>query len=85
MVGTGMSKDFAGSGLRLGCIYVRNKELAHALVSLTRFHWVGGPSQKIATLILEDEKFVENFFERSRHALAEANKACRARLEEAKI
>ena len=84
-IATGMSKDFAGGGLRLGCIYIRNKELARAMNSFTQFHWAGGPSQAIATLILENEDWLENFLEQSRTALAAANKTCRSRLEDAKI
>ena len=78
----GMSKDTAAGGIRLGCLYTRNKELMHASQTITQFHWSGGASEKIATLMLEDEKWMDNFLELSRTRLAERNKLVRDMLDE---
>jgi len=81
----GLSKDFAAGGLRLGCIYIQNKELLRAMSSMAVFHWPAGPSEKIALTMLEDEEWLTRFFEESREALAEANRFSRNLLDEAGV
>ena len=80
-----MSKDFAAGGTRIGCIYLRNKELAHAIDSITQFHWSGGPSQQIATIILEDEGWLEQYQATARSRLAARNRLTRQLLDEAGV
>lgn len=82
---SGLSKDFAAGGLRLGCIYLQNKELSRAIASIAQFHWPGGPSQQIATALLEDEKWLSNFLEESRRELSAANQYTKSLLDQAGI
>ncbi|KAL9125967.1 MAG: hypothetical protein Q9217_004911 [Psora testacea] len=77
----GMSKDTAAGGIRLGCLYTRCKKLMQALQTITMFHWSGNPNEKIATLMLEDEKWMDNFLHLSRSLLAERNKMVRKMLD----
>lgn len=82
---TGMSKDFGSGGARLGCIYIRNKELMRAMGACTQFHWSGGPNQAIGTLILESEEWLNNFLSMARKRLSERNKLTRELLDDAGI
>ena len=66
----GMSKDLAGGGLRLGCIYSRNQEVLRAMSVLGPFHWSNSGSERLATLMLEDVEWMDGFLERSRERLA---------------
>ena len=61
----GLSKDFASSGLRVGFLYTRNAELLQAVSALALFGWTGGPSQRTGIKILEDQKWLDGFFQRS--------------------
>lgn len=81
----GMSKDFAAGGLRLGVMYVRNKELMRAVSSITQFAWSGNPNQDIAATILEDEKWLPAFIETGRQRLAARNKLTRRLLDDAGV
>ncbi len=81
----GISKDLGAGGLRLGCIYIRNKELMRAMSSIAQFHWSGGPSQEIATLMLDDVVWLDSFLQLGREKLASANKLTRKILEDAGI
>lgn len=78
----GMSKDFAAGGLRLGCMVIRNKQLMRAMSAITQFHWSGGPGEVIATTILEDEKWLENFLKLGRERLSDRNVLTRKLLED---
>lgn len=78
----GMSKDTAASGLRLGVIHTLNPELLRALAALSAFHWSGSPSERVAILMLEDEKWMTEFLNRSRERLASRNKLVRQILDE---
>lgn len=77
-----MSKDFAAGGLRLGCMLIKNKELMRAMSAICQFHWSGGPSQEIATTILEDEKWLDGFLKLGRERLAARNKLTRQLLDD---
>ncbi len=81
----GFSKDLGAGGLRLGCMYIRSKELMRAMSSIAQFHWSGGPSQEIATLMLEDVEWLDSFLRLGRERLASANKLTRKFLEDAGI
>ncbi|KAI9654444.1 MAG: hypothetical protein M1831_005410 [Alyxoria varia] len=81
----GMSKDFAAGGVRMGCIYLENKELLDAMSAISQFHWPGGPSQEIATSILEDGAWLDHFLQLSRERLSERNKQTRRILDDAGI
>ncbi|KAL9057920.1 MAG: hypothetical protein Q9162_002047 [Coniocarpon cinnabarinum] len=81
----GLSKDFAGGGLRIGCIYLRNEELNRAMSAISQFHWSGGPSQEIATTILEDEDFLDRYQRLAKERLASRNKMARRYLDTAGI
>lgn len=81
----GMSKDFASGGVRLGCIYSRNKQLIRAMGAMSQFHWIAGPSELLATLMLEDEKWMDGFLALSKQRLAERSALTRQLLDELDI
>lgn len=81
----GLSKDFAAGGTRLGCVHIQNKELMRAMSSITQFHWSGGPSQDIATTMLEDEQWLPAYLARARDRLSSRNKLTRKILDSAGI
>lgn len=78
----GFSKDFGAGGIRLGCMYIRNKELMQAMEAITQFHWSGALNDGVAASMLEDEEWMTNFFDKSRSALADHNKITRQILDE---
>lgn len=78
----GMSKDYAASGIRIGCVYTRNKTLLQALKALGTFQWPGTANEKVAILILEDEQWLSKFLQLSRERLAAGNKLVRKILED---
>ncbi|TLD29369.1 putative classes I and II family [Venturia nashicola] len=81
----GMSKDFAGAGLRLGCLISRSPDVHAAVRPITRF---GAPSEfsmALATQVLSDASFVKSFFESSSKRLGAAYARTTALLDEAKI
>lgn len=71
-----MSKDFAAGGLRLGCLYLRNKALMEAVSAVSQFSWSGPLSQLFATQMLEDEEWKSGFLERSKRVLKERYEKC---------
>ncbi|KAI7156417.1 PLP-dependent transferase [Hortaea werneckii] len=78
----GLSKDFAAGGLRIGCLYTRNRELWRAISAMSQFSWIPVASELLASQLLEDDAWLEGFFARSREKLGEGNKLARALLEE---
>ncbi|EAL85010.1 aminotransferase, classes I and II family [Aspergillus fumigatus Af293] len=70
----GMSKDFAASGLRLGCLISRNKRFLQAVLSMS-----------IAAAVLEDQGFVESFLQKSRRLLRSQRDLAARALDEAGI
>ena len=66
----GMSKDTAAGGLRLGCIYSRNRTLIRAMKNMTQFHWSGIANEKLAIAMLEDEKWMDGFLRKSQERLS---------------
>lgn len=81
----GMSKDMACGGLRLGCIYSRSKTVIEAMSATSMFHWSGNLNEKMATLMLEDQAWMDKFLEQSRQTLAHCNQLARKLLDEAGI
>ncbi|GFF75125.1 1-aminocyclopropane-1-carboxylate synthase 6 [Aspergillus lentulus] len=81
----GMSKDFAASGLRLGCLISRNERFLQAVLSMSRFHWPSHISCSIATAVLEDRDFVESFLQKSRRLLRSQRDLAARALDEAGI
>ncbi|KAI7493340.1 PLP-dependent transferase [Hortaea werneckii] len=67
----GLSKDFAAGGLRIGCLYTRNKPLWRAISAMSQFSWIPVASELLACGLLEDDAWLEAFFERSRKRLSE--------------
>ncbi|RMZ03009.1 hypothetical protein D0860_06979 [Hortaea werneckii] len=67
----GLSKDFAAGGLRIGCLYTRNRPLWRAIRAMSQFSWIPVASELLACSLLEDDEWLEGFFERSRRKLAE--------------
>lgn len=78
----GMSKDTAAGGLRMGCFYSRNEDLFLAMSNVTQFHWIGVAGDRVAALMLEDEKWIDGFQQLSRERLAAGNKMTRKLLDD---
>lgn len=72
----GMSKDFAAGGLRLGCLYSRNKALMDAVSAVSQFSWSGPLAQLFATQMLEDEDWKTGFLAQSKRVLKERYEKC---------
>ncbi|KAI9802535.1 MAG: hypothetical protein M1833_001607 [Piccolia ochrophora] len=67
----GLSKDFAASGLRIGCIVSRNEELQRAVSSIARFHWPSGPSCAAATAMLSNLDWSASYISLAQDRLAQ--------------
>ncbi|KAJ9630912.1 hypothetical protein H2203_001440 [Taxawa tesnikishii (nom. ined.)] len=78
----GLAKDFACGGLRLGCFWTRNSALRAAMSSIGQFHWSGASNETVATHMLEDQAWLEEFLATSRSRLAHNNKLTRQLLDE---
>lgn len=78
----GFSKDFAAGGLRLGCIHSRNTAVMNCIGAITQFSWSGPLNQLLAAEMLEDEEWLEQFFDKSRRELQRKNQMCRDVLQE---
>ena len=68
----GLSKDFAASGLRIGCVASHNTSLHAALRAMARYSWPSVLSDAMAATILEDTTWTDNFLSNSRKLIAEA-------------
>ncbi|OJJ59712.1 hypothetical protein ASPSYDRAFT_57256 [Aspergillus sydowii CBS 593.65] len=62
--------DFASGGLHIGFIVSRNVELRRSCSAMLRFHSISSAAETIGAAILQDEKFVSEFTEKSRRDLA---------------
>ena len=78
----GLSKDNAAGGIRMGCLYTRNVSLTHGLQAMAPNNWSGNASERIATLMLEDEKWMDGFLSLSRERLREGSAMVRKILDE---
>ena len=65
-----MSKDFCGSGLRVGVLYSRNARLQTALNSVVIFGCVSNPTQYALARVLSDLDWVDSFVARNQADLA---------------
>ena len=81
----GMSKDTAAGKLRLGCIYTHNEELMRAMSVISPFHSSGGSNERIASVMLEDEIWMDRFLQISRERLTAGNRMARGLLDDADI
>lgn len=81
----GMSKDLAGGGLRIGCLWSKNTALQRAVSAVSNFHWSGTISSLLTCTILEDDKFLAEFLTTSCSRLADANMFAKKMLSEAGI
>lgn len=52
-----------------------------AMSAINAFHWSGNPNQEIATLMLEDEKWADDFLKLGRQRLSKRNKLTRSILD----
>ena len=81
----GMAKGMAAAGIRLGCVYSRNEELIRAMGTLSMFHWSGNANEHLGILMLEAEKWMDNFLQVSRERLAARNQMVRKMLDDGGI
>ena len=68
----GMSKDWCGSGLRVGALYSRNQPLQQALMSLAGFSGISLHTQHILSEVLADEEFTSNFVAHNQASLRDS-------------
>jgi 1-aminocyclopropane-1-carboxylate synthase len=68
----GLSKDFAASGLRIGCVASHNADLHVSLRAIARYSWPSVVSDAMGATILEDTAWVDKFLARSHEAVAES-------------
>ncbi|OJD40400.1 1-aminocyclopropane-1-carboxylate synthase [Diplodia corticola] len=78
----GLSKDFAASGIRIGCLLVRNRALMNALLAVSQSHWPGIADQTIGISMLEDWDWLERFRRLNAEVLAERSSLLRNALDE---
>ncbi|EKG13304.1 1-aminocyclopropane-1-carboxylate synthase [Macrophomina phaseolina MS6] len=77
----GLSKDFAASGIRIGCLIVRNPALMDALMAVSQSHWPGIADQMVGVKILENVEWVEHFRLLNSERLAERSAYARKAFE----
>jgi len=77
-----LSKDFGGSGLRVGCIYSQNEILLEALATLNIFCCVSGPIQYLTAELMTDDLFVDQFLAESRRRVLASYHLCISKLQE---
>ncbi|NWX75009.1 1A1L1 protein, partial [Alca torda] len=58
----GFSKDFGMSGIRVGVLYTRNREIRKAVNQLAVFHSCPGPVQHVLSQFLRDRDWLDNAF-----------------------
>ena len=81
----GFSKDFGAGGIRMGTLITKNQSLRKAVGAQSFFNWSGNISEKVATLILEDQQWLDHFLTLSHKRLASNNVLARQWLEKYKI
>jgi 1-aminocyclopropane-1-carboxylate synthase len=81
----GFSKDLASGGLRLGCIWSKNKDLIMALSAIALFCWPSNVAETIAITMLEDLEWMETFIKTNQASLNERAAMARSVLEEYNI
>lgn len=69
----GMSKDFGANGLRVGVIISQAcRELHEALKGVTLYTYSSGITDKLASMLLEDETFTESYIKENQKRLSES-------------
>jgi len=81
----GFSKDLAGGGLRLGCLWSKNSALISALSAISFFNWPSNVAETIGSTMLENEDWMTSFRETSKKRLKECAEFARAILDEYEI
>ncbi|KAJ5747441.1 uncharacterized protein N7511_009137 [Penicillium nucicola] len=67
----GMSKDFGANGLRVGVIISQSNNVFHeALKGISLYSYASGVSDYLASLVLEDVKFVDEYLHQNREKLS---------------
>ncbi|KAA8645007.1 hypothetical protein EYZ11_010669 [Aspergillus tanneri] len=81
----GMSKDFGASGLRLGVLHSRNKNMTQAAYGVNLFSWPSYLAQDMWARLLDDETATHNFLNKNSARLADAYRNVTAWLEDKNI
>ena len=81
----GLSKDFCGSGLRVGCLWSQNEALNTAMNNVSYFCAVGNYQQHVLAAALEAEEATDAFLAANRARLRQAAELVCAGLEEAHV
>ncbi|KAI1771506.1 acc synthase [Hypoxylon cercidicola] len=81
----GMSKDFSGAGMRLGCVVSQNADFTKAARAQCRFNSPSQFSMDLAAKLLEDQDYVAKFLEKSQSLLSQARSLAEDLLTEAGI
>eukprot|EP01062_Namystynia_karyoxenos_P060402 TRINITY_DN51971_c0_g1_i1.p1 TRINITY_DN51971_c0_g1~~TRINITY_DN51971_c0_g1_i1.p1 ORF type:complete len:449 (+),score=136.80 TRINITY_DN51971_c0_g1_i1:85-1347(+) len=68
----GLSKDFAASGLRCGCLYSDNKAVVDSATKYSYFYQMGGTVQRQLADALGDDAWVDGYLAESRRRIAAA-------------
>lgn len=68
----GASKDFCGSGLRIGVLYSKNTSLNQALGNIGYFASVPGPLQYSLSKLWSDDEWLDGFMAENRRRMLEA-------------
>lgn len=77
-----VSKDFGGSGLRLGIVYSQNEIMMEGLANVSIFTCVSGPIQYLLAEVMTDDQFMETFLDEARNRILYSYRICTAKLEE---
>lgn len=77
-----VSKDFGGSGLRVGIVYTQNEMLMEGLANANIFTAVSGPIQYLVSELMTDDQFVDSFLDESRKRTLYSYQICVSKLEE---
>ncbi|KAI4858763.1 acc synthase [Hypoxylon rubiginosum] len=81
----GMSKDFSGAGMRLGCLVSQNADFTKAARAICRFNSPSQLSMDLAAKLLKDQDYVARFLEKSQNLLSQARSLAEELLTEAGI
>ncbi|KAL9108390.1 MAG: hypothetical protein Q9227_006850 [Pyrenula ochraceoflavens] len=82
----GMSKDFCANGLRIGCLVSQNnRQLLAAVRAISKFAWPCSLADRAWANLLEDDRFLADYFPLLIERLARAYKFCTTYLKELEI
>ncbi|KAI6082189.1 acc synthase [Hypoxylon rubiginosum] len=81
----GMSKDFSGAGMRLGCVVSQNADFTKATRATCRFNSPSQFSMDLAAKLLEDQDYVAKFLDKSQGLLSQSRSLAEELLTEAGI